>query len=58
MHLQSPEQMMNNNTGTIQPVLALALGRVGSLPRASEQRGPHSSKKGAIKLQLLCREIH
>ena len=31
----------------IRTVPALALGRVGSLPRASGLRGPHSSKKGA-----------
>jgi len=31
------------------PVPALALGRVGSLPRASQFRGPHSSKKRALQ---------
>jgi len=33
-------------------VLALALGRVGSLPRASGLRGPHSSKKGPLQAVL------
>ena len=30
-------------------VLVLALGGVGSLPRASQFRGPHSSKKRALQ---------
>jgi len=31
------------------PVLSLAIGGVGSLPRASWFRGPHSSKKRALQ---------
>ena len=33
----------------IHSVPALALGKVGSLPRASRFRGPHSSKKRALQ---------
>jgi len=33
----------------VSPELDLALGRVGSLPRAFGLRGPHSSKKGVLQ---------
>ena len=46
--LQSCIHMPIQEITTIYTVPALALGGVGSLPRASQFRGPHSSKKRVL----------